>query len=237
MTAEDHLVTAAPTTQAPFQCDRANLWSLTKQRWCCEHRGVGCSSTTTVMVPAATHPVTTFLPYDCNADFRDNYQYLVRKWHVGKRAWCCAHARRGCPPAYSGPVPHTVPVPHAAPGPTSAPVPAPAPTTGRAEQKPPPAAPPLAAPRPAVPQPAAPTLPLFLCDVGLANFAAGWSVAKKQWCCQHEKKGCPPVPHQTTSKYPPVDCSSGFSNWKIAWSEQKKEFCCVHEGKGCRTSR
>merc|ERR1719433_1460882 len=46
MTAEDHLVTAAPTTQAPFQCDRANLWSLTKQRWCCEHRGVGCSSTT-----------------------------------------------------------------------------------------------------------------------------------------------------------------------------------------------
>merc|ERR1712060_707235 len=31
------------------------------------------------------------------------------------------------------------------------------------------------------------------CESGFANWMAGWSVAKKAWCCSNEGKGCPPA--------------------------------------------
>merc|ERR1719401_168290 len=31
----------------------------------------------------------------------------------------------------------------------------------------------------------------YYCDEGLSNWQKGWSVGKKNWCCEHEHKGCP----------------------------------------------
>merc|ERR1712207_121450 len=42
------------------------------------------------------------------------------------------------------------------------------------------------------PQPARPADP-YNCADGFANWQAGWSVAKKAWCCSNEGKGCPPA--------------------------------------------
>merc|ERR1711902_367767 len=42
------------------------------------------------------------------------------------------------------------------------------------------------------PQPIAPADP-YNCADGFANWMAGWSVAKKAWCCSNEGKGCPPA--------------------------------------------
>eukprot|EP00443_Scrippsiella_acuminata_P072798 CAMPEP_0115515080 /NCGR_PEP_ID=MMETSP0271-20121206/76019_1 /TAXON_ID=71861 /ORGANISM="Scrippsiella trochoidea, Strain CCMP3099" /LENGTH=209 /DNA_ID=CAMNT_0002945615 /DNA_START=1 /DNA_END=625 /DNA_ORIENTATION=- len=33
------------------------------------------------------------------------------------------------------------------------------------------------------------------CAAGLPNWKAGWSIAKKVWCCQNAGKGCEPPPH------------------------------------------
>jgi len=228
------LVTAPSTSQVHFDCDRASVWSVTEQQWCCEERGLGCIrttnshilSTTTKNAPVSTTPPVAMI-YDCNFDFKDDFHYLVKKWHAGKRAWCCFHAHRGCPtppPPIHMPVPHPVSVSHPVPVPDPVPDPAPAPATVRVERKPtpPPAAPPPAASQHAAPQHAAPQLAEpppagvnvqqlhqrlnvqrlnlqqrllhFACDVGLANFATGWTLAKKKWCCQHKHKGCPHVP-------------------------------------------
>merc|ERR1712003_497633 len=45
------------------------------------------------------------------------------------------------------------------------------------------------------PQPIAPAPPAdpYNCADGFANWQAGWSVAKKAWCCSNEGKGCPPA--------------------------------------------
>merc|ERR1719401_772660 len=65
-----------------------------------------------------------------------------------------------------------------------------------------------------------------------ATWAAGWSVAKKAWCCQHQGKGCPPKASGCGSSQP-YDCAAGFANWQAGWSAPKKAWCCQHEGKGC----
>merc|ERR1712047_173561 len=44
-----------------------------------------------------------------------------------------------------------------------------------------------------VPQPVAPPADPYNCADGFANWKAGWSVAKKAWCCSNEGKGCPPA--------------------------------------------
>merc|ERR1712194_339600 len=31
----------------------------------------------------------------------------------------------------------------------------------------------------------------YNCADGFSNWQAGWSVAKKAWCCAHHSKGCP----------------------------------------------
>jgi len=63
-----------------------------------------------VLVPAPQQPVTS-LPFDCNADWQECYSCLLTRWSVGKRAWCCAHARRGCPQGQPPPQPSPPPPP------------------------------------------------------------------------------------------------------------------------------
>merc|ERR1711994_427582 len=89
----------------------------------------------------------------------------------------------------------------------------------------PPTAPP---PRPILPpvqpilppvMPAMPPAPAdpYNCADGFANWQAGWSVPKKEWCCRVHGKGCPGqqaggcAPVGTTSA--PYDCNAGFANW------------------------
>merc|ERR1712203_806995 len=43
------------------------------------------------------------------------------------------------------------------------------------------------------PQPPTPPADPYNCADGFANWMAGWSVAKKAWCCSNEGKGCPPA--------------------------------------------
>jgi hypothetical protein len=65
----------------------------------------------------------------------------------------------------------------------------------------------------------------FDCDAGYSNWHAGWSSAKKSWCCSHSNRGC------VVSD--PYDCDAGFSNWQSGWSVGKKQWCCVHKSRGC----
>jgi hypothetical protein len=88
-------------------------------------------------------------------------------------------------------------------------------------------------------QPAMPLAPAdpYNCADGFANWQAGWSVPKKEWCCRVHGKGCPGqqaggcAPAGTTSA--PYDCNAGFANWMAGWSVAKKDWCCHNAGKGC----
>merc|ERR1719346_418371 len=75
--------------------------------------------------------------------------------------------------------------------------------------------------------PPAPADP-YNCADGFANWQAGWSVPKKEWCCRVHGKGCPGqaagggAPVGTTSA--PYDCNAGFANWMAGRME------CAEEG-------
>merc|ERR1712214_171735 len=85
--------------------------------------------------------------------------------------------------------------------------------------------------------PPAPADP-YNCADGFANWQAGWSVPKKEWCCRVHGKGCPGqqaggcAPVGTTSA--PYDCNAGFANWMAGWSVAKKAWCCQNAGKGAQ---
>merc|ERR1719486_1662891 len=88
-----------PTTDCPYDCNAgfsnwAKGWPIGKKQYCCRTANKGCEGPP----PAPPGPVgTTSLPYDCNAGYHDCYHCLLKQWSVGKLAWCCAHAGRGCP--------------------------------------------------------------------------------------------------------------------------------------------
>lgn len=68
---------------------------------------------------------------------------------------------------------------------------------------------------------------IFDCNAELRHWKIAWSMPKRNWCCQHESKGC------SSANAGPFDCSAGFDNWQDGWSSNKKEWCCVQESKGC----
>jgi len=159
-------------------------WSDQKKAWCCNTKQIGCISP------------TTSLPYDCSAGF-DNWSH---GWSIGKKVWCCMNARRGCPTAPPTSLPFDCNIAfnnwvaawsepkkqwccvHARRGcPTTTPV---RPTIQIPV--------PVPAPAPPVFQvPPAPVTSLpFDCNAGFVNWVAGWSWAKKAWCCAHANRGC-----------------------------------------------
>jgi len=99
----------------------------------------------------------------------------------------------------------------------------------------------------------------FDCAAGFDNWEVGWSDSKKDWCCDHARRGCPRAalaPHRQPSHVTslrkmaraaaspspaPVrdntvggfDCAQGFDDWVHAWDVDKKAWCCQHGGKGC----
>merc|ERR1712045_1104502 len=164
----------------PYDCESGfaqweTTWSPAQQEFCCSTMGRGCS-TTALPAPPPTNPPTPF-PTP--------------------------------PPTPPPPPPPTRPAP---PPPTRPPAPS-GPVdpfncavdpenTWAADKKewccrihhvgcPPTAPPPMPIIMPA-PQPVAPADP-YNCADGFANWQAGWSVPKKEWCCRVHGKGCPPA--------------------------------------------
>merc|ERR1712183_1268226 len=190
----------------------------------------------------------TSLPYDCESGFAQ----WETTWSPAQQEFCCSTMGRGCTTA----LPETTPtVPPTRPPAPSGPVdpfncavdPE---NTWAADKKEwccrvhdrgcPPTAPP---PQPIVmpvPQPIAPAADPYNCADGFANWQAGWSVAKKEWCCRVHGKGCPNQGGGCATVAPtaapiaePYDCEAGFANWMAGWSVAKKAWCCSNKGKGC----
>merc|ERR1712117_486755 len=63
------------------------------------------------------------------------------------------------------------------------------------------------------PPPVGPVDP-FNCADDYNEWQAGWSVDKKQWCCNIHGRGCP-APGEGYEARPAnsYDCNSGFANW------------------------
>jgi len=179
---------------------------------------------------------------DCSVAF-NNWQAA---WGPQKKAYCCQHEHKGCPPppAPNPPPPVTTYCPPLDCNVAWANWQAAWSVTKKAyccqhEQK-------GCPPTPPAPHPPTPCPPLD-CSVAYNNWQAAWGPQKKLYCCQHEHKGCPPgtsppvtaapiVPAPSpsaTTACPPIDCNVAFTNWKAAWGATKKAYCCAHEGKGC----
>lgn len=201
-------VIAVPDGVARVPDGHRRDWSDAKAAWCCENRGIGCVTTTTLAMPSSnpveidhgsrkdSSLISTSVQYDCKA----GHPHL---WPVGKTDWCCHHFSRGC----------------------SAP-----PTShfdcdaGFAEE--------LADLRwthakkdwccKYYRRGCASSL-----SYNCATYASTWSNGKKAWCCYHQNLGCP----TTTSK--PFDCTAGLLNWRMDWSEMKQTWCCRSESLGC----
>jgi len=202
---------------------------------------------------------TTTELYDCEAGFM-NWESA---WSQAQQEYCCTTTGRGCATtSMNTAVPTLPPTPPPTPPPTQPPTRPPAPvgpvdpfncavdaeSTWAADKKewccrihhrgcPPTAPPPFVPVLPPV-MPTAPPPPAdpYNCADGFANWQAGWSVPKKEWCCRVHGKGCPGsgggcAPIGTTSA--PYDCNAGFANWLQGWSVAKKDWCCHNAGKGC----
>ena len=51
-------------------------------------------------------------------------------------------------------------------------------------------------------------------DMSLSNLRkVNWSAGKKDWCCQHQKRGCAAVPVKPAL----YDCSAGTGGNRIGW--------------------
>lgn len=180
--------------------------------------------------------------YDCDASFAT----WEASWSKGKRAYCCEEFGRGCerPTRPTTALPETTPTvpptPHGPVDPFNCAVdaeevwvPAKKDWCCKVHHKacittpPPMILPPM--PPTAPPHPPDP----YNCAEGFANWQAGWSASKKDWCCKVHGKGCG-TPSGGCSTSAPFDCDAGFGNWMRGWSVAKKTWCCAHEGKACQ---
>merc|ERR1719507_2991173 len=181
------------------------------------------------------------LPFDCEAGFGSagfgSAAMIENSWSQSQKDYCCTTVGRGCATtALPAPIITVPPTPFPTPPPTPPPTEPARPSgpvdpfncavdaenTWAADKKEwccrihhrgcPPTPPPV---QPILP-PVQPTLPPrpadpYNCADGFANWQAGWSVPKKQWCCTHHGKGCPGsggcAPVGTTS--PPYNCNDG----------------------------
>merc|ERR1740123_481061 len=161
-----------------------SAWSPAQQEYCCTTMGRGCTTTqpatfepvptqpptpppTMPPTPPPTPPPTAPRPIAPPAPSGpvDPFNCAVdpeNTWKADKQAWCCRIHHVGCPPTAPPPQPIVMPAPQ--------PI------------MPPPQPMPIVPARPADP---------YNCEDGFANWQAGWSVPKKEWCCRVHGKGCP----------------------------------------------
>lgn len=67
----------------------------------------------------------------------------------------------------------------------------------------------------------------FDCTGSYGSWETSWSVRKKRWCCQHERRGCPDIASV------PYNCQDGFAGGERGWSVRKQAWCCKAEHRGC----
>jgi len=213
------LLSGTPTS-LPYDCESGfaqweTTWSPAQQEFCCSTMGRGCTTAlpeTTPTIPPTPFPTPPPTPPPTQPPTPPPTQPPTR------------------PPAPSGP---TDPF-NCAVDPEN---------TWAADKKewccrihhrgcPPTAPPPQPIFMPA-PQPVAPAADPYNCADGFANWQAGWSVPKKEWCCRVHGKGCPNQGGGCVTSSKPYDCNAGFANWMAGWSVAKKAWCCSNEGKGC----
>ncbi|CAK9024587.1 Uncharacterized protein SCF082_LOCUS16696 [Durusdinium trenchii] len=60
---------------------------------------------------------------------------------------------------------------------------------------------------------------IYDCDAGFSRWMTGWSDSKKDWCCNHQSRGC--------VKF---HCTAGGDS---SWAEAKRSWCCSNVQKGC----
>jgi len=171
----------------PFDCNAAlnnffRAWSPDKKHWCCTKRGKGCEGSSPPAVDAGygmvwkrvqVHGYWTWqavhghgvvsMPYDCKAGLHNRHT----GWSAGKKGWCCTHQHLGCGGAGGaggGAIGHP---------------PSPAEdgmvwhwagshwvqTLYHGDMP-------------------------YNCYAGLANWRAGWSQPKKDWCCHNVGNSC-----------------------------------------------
>mmetsp|Transcript_63457 Transcript_63457/g.166237 ORF Transcript_63457/g.166237 Transcript_63457/m.166237 type:complete len:341 (+) Transcript_63457:58-1080(+) len=200
--------------------------------WCCVLGGsaagiLGLLLSVILLWPTDSGSTSTVIPFDCNAGF-DRWQV---GWAQAKKDWCCNSVGRGC----FAPRPFFT---------TASPVATPAPpnkcnvggvdtwdevtkkfccetyNNGCNTEAPPPA-----------------PAPLFDCDAGFENWAAGWAEDKKVWCCQNGGKGCPATTAAPTPAPPPAPAGQCVQNTDCAvnpWcNDASYKAWCTMQGKWC----
>jgi len=206
---------------------------------CCCSSVAACLVLAVVVFFSSTETTTTSvgdvtsLPYDCDA----GYSNWRRGWSLGKKAWCCDHEGRACPPRSSS-APYSCEL-FGNPG---------AVQSWSISQKSW-----CCAHRGAgCSTSSAPSSPNTEHDCGI-GVPSAWSITKKVWCCSRQNVGCPtaaPILAPASSPLPkhmfqaPPDtttdcrwnCEEGFHNWEKGWSDAKKAFCCKAMGRGCATT-
>lgn len=113
-------VSISTTIGTSFNCRTPEWSSAAEQKWCCEHKRMGCTTTVAALFDCGSGPMsawsapqihwcceqhnigcpltTTHPPYDCAIGFSSCYSCLARRWSIGKIAWCCHNEKKGCPP-------------------------------------------------------------------------------------------------------------------------------------------
>jgi len=150
-------------------------------------------------------PAADAMVPDCNDGFYD-WQYL---WNVDKRAYCCDHFGRGCPPQvvhYPAPAPHVHYV--------QVPVPAPHYRQYNCHAG------------------------YSNWYFGWSRHKKGWCCAHARLGCPGTWHGSYHqnlhITHGVGHAHGRIyDCAAGWSNWMQGWSDSKKDWCCSHEKKGC----
>lgn len=204
MTAGKSLI--ATPTHEPFDCTSGLQWPLDKKAWCCQMRGLGC----TTQPPPLRLPQTTVEAYNCE----EGYFNWKEVWSPARQAWCCVHRSRACHVATSPQLRLAPSLPSTTPPPKSS-------STALATR---------------LPTTAAPVQFDCGVDYTTCHHCLEkrWSVSKRTWCCQHMRRGCPTTPllsYNCDEGY--TDC---YRCLQQRWSPAKRTWCCVHGGRGCSTT-
>merc|ERR1712187_589252 len=78
------------------------------------------------------------------------------------------------------------------------------------------------------------TLPPFDCSADYDKWFVAWTIAKAEWCCKHEGKGC--AEPMTTTILEPFDCGAGGSAQVHEWPARQRDWCCQHRGIACSST-
>mmetsp|Transcript_62411 Transcript_62411/g.145251 ORF Transcript_62411/g.145251 Transcript_62411/m.145251 type:complete len:939 (+) Transcript_62411:39-2855(+) len=210
---------------AAYQCDVgvAHTWPTNKQEWCCKNKGIGCATTTTT---------------SCHVDCQAGLNNWEAGWATYKKEWCCKHEKLGCPRTSTTTTTATtvtttrttttVTATTTASTTTSITT---VTTTTRTSA--------TTTTRTTVTTETTITETTLPYDCKRLEDGV-WTVAKREWCCENEQRGCV-TSTATTSTTLPYDCFADYTSCyhclERRWPYAKRSWCCEHVGRGCTTTK